>query len=54
MPKSSRSPDISQNLIDGFEITKDAAEALANVPYVKAVAGVAGQVLQIREVSLGI
>lgn len=45
-----QSPDVRQTFIDVFKITKDAAEALEKIPYVKAVAGVLVLVLQIREV----
>jgi hypothetical protein len=33
-----------------FALTKDAADAMSQVPYVKAIAGVLSQIVQIREV----
>lgn len=49
-PRRGFDADVSSTLIDVFKIAKDAAESLEKVPYVKSVAGITVQVLQIREV----
>lgn len=38
-------------LIDYFKIAKDVAESLEKVPYVKSIAGILAQLLEIREAS---
>lgn len=49
-PRRAGDSNVSSTLIDVFKITKDTAESLEKVPYVKSVAGILVQVLQIREV----